>query len=243
MIKKKGFNILYFTIAFLVLVITIFLTWALAYSNYYVNKVEDDVKNDNYEVLLKNYEYYDNEPTVVNKTEDFDIHIFKVVALYRNEEGIIVNNAAYSFFISDINTEIINIKNNNQNDKDLSKMVITCDGKEKEFPIQSKGYDRLKILNFNLMFDDVKNVCTDKIDKIQLFDAKGNEYYSNIDLLVNFDVDDIQEEGTQGDTPIQVFFSLFPIQVIIPMLLVTVFYIGILILLWYSLKRFIYKNK
>jgi len=233
-------KILNITLVISIIIASLILIWGVAYSNYYVNQIDHAIKSNDYEFLLKNYDYYLEEPVFMDNNDKYNMHIYAVILYSRNEEGTVERNPGYSFYITNINTELIHLSTSVNDDK--TKMVVSCNGYQTEYPILSHEYFTLHLVNFELNIDEIKEKCLSDI-LINLYDHDNHIFFSHEMNIKDYDLEFLESMGVRGYSTIEAFKQLFPANIIVTLIAVVIFYIILFIFVWLFFKNVVKKRK
>ncbi len=240
---KTIIKLLYIALAFFIILLSLIFIWSASYSNYYVRQLDYAISEQNYEFLLKNYDYYLEEPIHTKISDEYKLHLYAVILLNRNQEGKVTKAPAFSFYITDVDQSIIHFSDSDKDDK--AKMVVSCDGFKKEYPIFSHEYKNLNLLNFELNLDEIKEKCIDDIT-IELFDHENYMFFNFTTNQHKITIETIENDGIQGYSTSESLKKLFPTHTIVTLISVLLLYIIIFILIWiffnYLIKKW-RKNK
>lgn len=207
MLKK----ILYIFVSLILGFVIFYLSWRGSYSKAVINKGNAAIERGEYDFFCRFLDYYEKEPvSVVSYTEDENtttIHTYNVFSKHvKDDDGNKVTRSGMLLIITDINTSVIHIDEEEPSDDVadddiVTRLTLTTDiGTTKSYVLSTYGYESSPVILYTISttdkLEDLKNGTNypTKITHIKIVDSNPDAQTVMMDTNVDLPLVEHNEE-------------------------------------------------
>ncbi len=214
--------------------------------DYLIKNLQQDLKNDRYDTLLKFADYYMYDPIYRNQENDTQetelVDIIPSVDKYGNEDLV-----TYTIFISKIDEEDYS-KSRLETDSKAS-FIIICGDYIYDESLDFSAYKTQNVLTygFNTKSEIYENCVDTGITNISLINARGDAFLNqDMSVALNYTAEYIETNGVEGYTSNELSLIDYPkgtTSIVVLELLKYAIFVGILVLVYTLVKKRVFDRK